>query len=139
MAAAWFNLFAWGNGEAKSCGAMPAESPDPLTIEAMAEVGIDISPAKPQAVTQRLLTQSDLIVVMGPDIYPNAFNPTHIWDFLDPTGDSIIHYRIQRDAIRRRVQEFVLELQSTVEEDKFDPIIAAALEEQLMAGCTSFS
>ncbi|MGB8647392.1 MAG: hypothetical protein WCF84_19310 [Anaerolineae bacterium] len=132
MAEAWFNQFALGWGEARSCGTMPAQSSDPFTVTVMAEAGIDIRQAKPQAVNQRLLSHSELVVIMGPDVYPHAFNPTHIWDFLDPTGESIVHYRIQRDAIRQRVQELVMEMHTGSEYGKFDPTTAALLQSQLM-------
>ncbi len=133
MAEAWFNLFAWGLGEAQSCGTMPAQAVDPLAVAAMAEVGIDIRQQKPRAVNQILLSHADLVVVMGPDIYPNAFSPTHIWDFLDPTGESIIHYQIQRDAIRQCVQEFVAELiRADSKEEQHDSSISALLQQQMM-------
>ena len=131
MAAAWFNQFVEGWAEADSCGTMPSTRTDPLTVRAMAESGIDIRGSKPKAVNQKLLSRADLVVMMGPDVHPYAFNPTHVWDFLDPTGDSIVHYRIQRDAIRQRVQELVMELQ-TPQSGRFDPTTALLTQQQVM-------
>ncbi len=132
MAAAWFNQFAEGWAEADSCGTMPSPRMDPFTVTAMAEAGIDIRQSKPKAVNQRLLARADWVVIMGPDVHPYAFNPTHIWDFLDPTGDSIVHYRIQRDAIRQHVQELVMELQTPAQSGRYDPTTALLLQQQAM-------
>lgn len=48
--------------------------------------------------------------MMGRNVHPGAFAPDFVWDFVDPTGKSIIHYRVQRDAIRQAVQELIARL-----------------------------
>ena len=48
------------------------------------------------------------------------------------TGDSIVHYQIQRDAIRQRVQELVMELQTPAPGARFDPMTAVLLQHQVM-------
>ena len=65
----------------------------------------------PKAVNNALLSQSDIVVLMGKDVFPGAFTPDYIWDFHDPTGKDAVHYRIQRDAIRNQVQELIVQLQ----------------------------
>jgi len=110
MAEGWFNQFAEGWGQARSCGTMPGDRIDPLAVVVMAEAGVDIRHQSPKAVNQQMLSESDLVVMMGPDVYPRAFAPDRTWDFLDPTGQSVVHYRVQRDAIRRAVQEFIADL-----------------------------
>ncbi len=132
MAQSWFNQFAEGWGQAESCGTMPSAQIDPFAVAAMAEAGIDIRQYKPKAVNQRLLARADLVIIMGPDVHPYAFNPTHVWDFLDPTGDSIVHYRIQRDAIRQRVQELAMEIQTPAPGARFDPTTAVLLQQQML-------
>ncbi len=133
MAEAWFNQFAEGWGEARSCGTMPAERTDPFTVVAMAEAGIDVRRQVPKAVSQQLLNQADLVVMMGRDVYPLAFDPAEIWDFLDPTGQSIVHYRIQRDAIRMRVQEFILEIKRAEQaQEQTLSAVTALMEQQFL-------
>lgn len=111
MAEAWFNRFAEGWAKASSCGTMPAATPDPHTTRVLAEQGIDTQNLIPKPIHNSLLAQADYVVMMGKDIYPGAFTPDAIWDFADPTGKDIIHYHIQCDAIRCRVQELIVELQ----------------------------
>ncbi len=131
MAEGWFNLFAGGWGQACSCGTMPANHIDPLAVIVMAEAGVDIRRQAPKAVNQQMLSSADLVVLMGPDVYPRAFAPDRIWDFLDPTGQSVVHYRVQRDAIRQAVQEFIAELRQHQFEPRIsDWTIDALLQEQ---------
>ncbi len=111
MAEAWFNQFADGWAKAYSCGTMPAARPDPLTIQVLQEAGMETRALLPKPVNSTLLAQADFVVLMGKDVFPGAFTPDAIWDFQDPTGKDVIHYRIQRDAIRCRVQELIVELQ----------------------------
>jgi arsenate reductase (thioredoxin) len=111
MAEAWFNQFADGGAHATSCGTMPAASNDPLTTEVLAEVGLDVRSMLPRAINTTLLAQAEVVVLMGKDIHPGAFTPDYVWDFQDPTGKDIVHYRVQRDAIRESVQELIVDLQ----------------------------
>ncbi len=133
MAEGWFNQFAEGWGVAQSCGTMPADRIDPLAVIVMAEAGIDIRHQTPKAVNQQMLSQADLVVIMGADVYPRAFAPDRIWDFLDPTGQSVVHYRVQRDAIRRQIQEFIAEVQNhRFEPSESDLQIASLLQHQML-------
>jgi arsenate reductase len=111
MAEAWFNQFADGWAKAYSCGTMPASMPDPLSLQVLRESGIDISNMRPKAVTGSLLNLAETVVLMGKDVFPGAFTPDDVWDFQDPTGKDVVHYRVQRDAIRCRIQELIVELQ----------------------------
>jgi arsenate reductase len=111
MAEAWFNQFAEGWAKAYSCGTMPAATVDPQTVTVMREVGIEMRNAHPKPIHNALFAQADVIVLMGKDVDPGTFAPDYIWDFQDPTGKDVIHYRVQRDAIRNQVQELIVELQ----------------------------
>jgi len=111
MAEAWFNQYADGWAKAYSCGTMPAPQPDPVTNLVMNEAGMETRNTVPKPVNNALLTQSDVVVLMGRDVFPGAFTPDYIWDFQDPTGRDVVHYRIQRDAIRNQVQELIVQLQ----------------------------
>jgi arsenate reductase len=110
MAEAWFNQFACDWAKAFSCGTMPAAMMDLQTVQVMSEAGIDIRGAMPKPVHNALLAQADIVVMMGRDVHPGAFTPDYIWDFSDPTGKEMVHYRIQRDAICRQVQELIVDL-----------------------------
>ncbi len=127
MAEALFNQFADGWARAFSCGMMPASRMDPLTVQVMKEVGIKMRNASPKPIMSSLLTQADIIVVMGKDVNPNAFRCDYAWDFLDPSGKDLVHYRVQRDAIRIQVQELIGELQciqlNTTRADSIHPTL----------------
>jgi protein-tyrosine-phosphatase len=111
MAQAWFNQFAGGWAAASSCGTMPALLPDPLTIRVLDEIGVETRLLLPKPVNNTLLSRADIVILMGKDVFRGAFTPDYVWDFQDPTGRDIAHYRIQRDALRCRVQELIVELQ----------------------------
>src|SRR5262245_50511190 len=111
MAEAWFNQFASGWARAASCGTMPAAMIDPLTIQVLAQEGMAPQSLLAKPVNNALLAKADIVVLMGKDVYPGAFTPDFVWDFQDPTGKDVIHYRVQRDAIRCRVQELIVQLQ----------------------------
>lgn len=133
MAEAWFNQFAEGWAKASSCGTMPAALPDPLSIQVLTEVGLDTRNLMPKPIHNSLLAQADIVVMMGKDVYPDAFMPDYIWDFLDPTGKDVMHYRIQRDAIRCRVQELIVELQRRkLDSTPEDWIHPALLQREMM-------
>ena len=133
MAEAWFNQFAEGWAKASSCGTMPAVMPDPLMLQVMQEVGMEARGLLPKPINNTLLSQADIVVLMGKDIYPGAFTPDYIWDFQDPTGKDILHYRVQRDAIRIRVQELIVELQrKRFDATRSDWIHPALLQRELM-------
>ncbi len=133
MAEAWFNLFAEGWAKASSCGTMPAVLPDPVTVKVMMEVDFDTRHFMPKPVHSSLLAQAEVVVLMGKDVFPGAFTPDYIWDFRDPTDKDIVHYRIQRDAIRCRVQELIVELQRLrFESPRADWIHPALLQRELI-------
>ena len=121
IAQAWFNYLAKDLGFAQSCGTMPANQVDPRVVTVMQEAGLDISHQTPRGVNQQMLAQAGLIVLMGKDIYPEAFAPTYIWDFRDP-GDSMAQVRELRDRIRERV----LDLLDEIRLEELDTITNAA-------------
>jgi len=111
MAEAWFNHLAQGWGQAQSCGTMPANTVDPRTAQVMREVGIDIRRRTTKPVSQQLLAQADIVVLMGKDVHPRAFSPTYIWDFRDLADQPIEQVRCLREQIRERIQELIGDLQ----------------------------
>jgi arsenate reductase len=106
MAEAFFNQAAGGRAKAISAGTKPASAVDPKTIEVMREVGIDISAAKPKALTMDILDHADRVVTMGcgaEAVCPASFVETEDWHLEDPKGKSLEEVRRIRDEIKARV------------------------------------
>ena len=106
MSAALFNQFASPTqAHAISAGTQPAEHVHPVVVDAMKEVGIDLSSAKPQKLTPELAQGADLLISMGcgeecPYV-PGLRRED--WPLPDPRGQGIETVRQTRDEIRRRV------------------------------------
>jgi len=106
MAEAFFNRLANGRARAISAGTKPAGAVDAQTIEVMREVGIDISKAKPKALTMEILDQADRVVTMGcgaEGVCPASFVETEDWQLEDPKSKPIEEVRRIRDEIRAGV------------------------------------
>ena len=106
MAEAFFNQAAGGKARAISAGTKPASAVDPQAIEVMRELGIDISAARPKALTVDMLEQTDRVVTMGcggEGVCPASFVETEDWQLEDPKGKSLEEVRRIRDEIRARV------------------------------------
>ncbi len=106
MSAAFFNKYAdRAKARAISAGTHPAERVHPEVIEAMREIGIDISTAQPQKLTPELAQDANLLITMGcGDECP--FVPglrRDDWPLLDPKGQGIAQVRQVRDEIEKRV------------------------------------
>jgi len=113
MAEAFFNNIAKGKAEASSAGTNPAAIVDPQVVQAMQEVGIDISGYTPKKITLQMVEGSDRVVIMGcgsENACPATFVPTEDWGLDDPKGQSIDKVREIRDEIKRRVEELVLQI-----------------------------
>ena len=106
MAEAFFNKFAQGKARVLSAGTDPAVTVDLTVVEAMREVGIDISRNKPKALTPEMVDQADKVVTMGcgaEKVCPATWVQTEDWELEDPKGKSIEKVREIRDEIRARV------------------------------------
>lgn len=108
MAAAWFNHLA-GGGRAQSAGTEPAERVHPEVLDVMHEVGIDLSSATPQKLTEELARGADLLVTMGcGDKCPYVPGlQVEDWPLEDPKGKSKQRVREIRDEIRVRVEDLL--------------------------------
>ena len=112
MAEAFFNRLANGKAQASSAGTKPAESIDPVVVEAMREIGIDISHQKPKALTLEMLEQADRVVTMGcgeQGLCPATFVETTEWNLEDPNGKPLEKVREIRDEIRSRMVDLLTE------------------------------
>ena len=110
MAEAFFNHLANGRARAISAGTKPAEAVDSRAIDVMREAGIDISAARPRALTMEMLEQADRVVTMGcgaEGVCPASFVETEDWQLEDPKGKPLDEVRRIRDEIRARVQRLL--------------------------------
>lgn len=110
MAAAFFNALADPKrARAISAGTAPAERVHPEVVEAMAELGLDLSGARPQRLTAELARGVALLVTMGcGDACPNVPGMRRAdWPLADPKGASGAAVRAIRDDVRARVAALV--------------------------------
>jgi arsenate reductase (thioredoxin) len=112
MSAALFERAAAGRHQAESAGTTPGERVHPEVVEAMNELGIDLSEKKPQLLTTELAERADVVVTMGcGDACPYIPGKRYLdWDLPDPKGRPLADVRRLRDDIERRVTELALEL-----------------------------
>jgi len=98
--------------DASSAGTVPATHVNPLVIEAMKEVGIDVSQSKPKELTGRMiddatrvvLTDASLEKAIPRDIWKKMRKKVVEWNLLDPQGKSIEEIRYVRDEIEGMVK-----------------------------------
>ncbi len=115
MAEAFFNHFAKGRAKALSAGTQPGDRVNPTVVEAMKEVGIDISGNKPKMLTFDVVDGADKMITMGCGaeagaVCPARFVPTEDWALEDPKGRPIETVRKIRDEIKQRVSVLVREM-----------------------------
>jgi protein-tyrosine-phosphatase len=115
MAEGFFRKYAPAGYSAVSAGTRPAGQVNPVAMEAMMEVGIDIGMQKSKIITDEMIRESVKAVNMGcmdsaecPVLFLN--NPMD-WGIEDPKGKNIEKVRIIRDEIERRVIELVKDLE----------------------------
>jgi len=112
MAAGWLRAIAGDQVEIRSAGSEPADRLNPLAVEVMREVGIDISDAAPKVLTVDAVRQSDVVITMGCGdtcpIFPGKRYED--WELTDPAGQPIEVVRVVRDEIRSRIAALASEL-----------------------------
>jgi arsenate reductase len=112
MAAGFMSHLGQGRVEVLSAGSAPKDSINPVAVEAMAEIGIDISNNSPKVLTNDAVEQSDAVITMGcGDVCP--FYPGkryEDWVLDDPAGQGIESVRVIRDEIKVRVETLLAEL-----------------------------
>lgn len=101
-----------GRVEVLSAGSAPKDSINPIAIEAMAEVGIDIANNTPKVLTTEAVEESDAVITMGcGDVCPYYPGKRYEdWVLDDPAGQGIESVRVIRDEIRGRVEKLLTEL-----------------------------
>ena len=109
IAAALLDHHAKGRVLVRSAGSAPAETVNPVVVEAMHEVGLDISKEFPKPLTDDAVEQADVVVTMGcGDACPFYPGKTYEdWELEDPAGKDLETVRRIRDEIERRVNNLV--------------------------------
>ena len=112
MAAALVELRSAGGIAVRSAGSAPADEVHPAVVEAMHEVGVDLSGASPKVLTDDAVQRVDVVVTMGCGdacpVYPGKRYED--WTVDDPAGQDIATVRRIRDEIDARVRALVAEL-----------------------------
>ncbi|MFG1847368.1 arsenate reductase ArsC [Micromonospora carbonacea] len=112
MAAGWLRHLAGDAVEVRSAGSAPADTVNPAAVEAMAEVGIDITDQRPTLLEYATAESSDVIVSMGCGdacpVFPGKRYED--WKLDDPAGQGVEAVRPIRDEIRSRVEALLREL-----------------------------
>ena len=120
MAQAWLAHLAGDAVEVRSAGSAPADAVNPAAVEAMREVGIDMSQARPTVLTTESVQLSDVVITMGCGdacpIFPGKRYED--WPLDDPAGQGIEAVRPIRDAIRQRVVDLLTSLDVPLPADR---------------------
>ena len=116
MAAGFTRHLGGDRVEVYSGGTEPGDELNRAAVEAMAEVGIDISSEFPQPWTDEIVRAADVVVSMGcGDACPVFPGKRYLdWDLTDPAGRSVDEVRPIRDDIRARVEGLLADLGVTV-------------------------
>jgi arsenate reductase len=109
---ALFTRAAAGRHEARSAGTTPGAQVHPEVVEAMAEIGIDLSDRIPRKLSRADAEWADVVVTMGcGDECPYIPGKRYVdWDLPDPKGQALEAVRRTRDEIERRVAALAAEL-----------------------------
>jgi arsenate reductase (thioredoxin) len=112
MSEALFARAAGDGHQARSAGTRPASSVNPVVVEAMAELGIDIGDRAPRRLEREDAEWADVVVTMGcGDECPYIPGKRYLdWDLADPKGRPLEEVRTTRDEIGGRVAGLVAEL-----------------------------
>ena len=112
MAAGWLTHLAGDAIEVRSAGTAPKDQVNPVAVEAMNEVGIDITAEVPKVLTGDAVQASDVVITMGcGDTCPYHPGTRYLdWPLDDPAGQDIDAVRPIRDAIKAKVEALIADL-----------------------------
>ena len=112
MAAALLDHISNGRVSVRSAGSEPADEINPAVVEAMREIGLDLSKEFPKPLTTEVVKAADVVVTMGCGdacpIYPGKRYED--WELPDPAGQPLEKVRLIRDEIREKVERLAREL-----------------------------
>ena len=112
MAAAFLTHLGGERVQVRSAGSVPADAVNSAVVEAMGEIGIDISAETPKVLTAAAVQTSDVVITMGcGDACPVFPGKRYLdWTLEDPAGQGVDAVRPIRDEIERRVRGLAAEL-----------------------------
>lgn len=120
MAAALTHRLSGGRVAVRSAGSHPEEQINPVVVEAMDEIGVDISMEFPKPLTDEVVRAADAVITMGCGdacpVYPGKRYED--WEVADPAGEPLEVVRGIRDDIRHRVETLL----ETLVPDRTDPV-----------------
>jgi arsenate reductase (thioredoxin) len=112
MAAGYMRELSAGRVDVFSAGSEPKDQINPVAVQVMAEVGIDIANEQPKILTTEAVKESDVVITMGCGdtcpIFPGKRYED--WELTDPAGRPVEEVRPIRDDIKLRVQNLLAEL-----------------------------
>jgi protein-tyrosine-phosphatase len=112
MAAGFMRTLGGDRVEVLSAGSAPKDSINPIAVEAMAELGINIADLQPKILTPESVQASDVVITMGCGdacpYYPGKRYED--WKLDDPAGQGIEPVRVIRDEIKGRIEALLSEL-----------------------------
>lgn len=112
MAAGFLTHLGGDTIEVRSAGSAPAATINSAAVEAMAEIGVDISDQSPKILTVDAVESSDVVITMGCGdacpVFPGV--SYRDWALPDPAGKGLEAVRPIRDEIRCRVEDLINEL-----------------------------
>jgi protein-tyrosine-phosphatase len=114
MAAGFLTHYAGDRVTVRSAGSVPADSVNPAVLEAMKEIGIDLSAETPKILTDEAALASDIIITMGcGDTCPVYPGKRYLdWSLPDPAGQGVEAVRPIRDEIERLIKGLIAEMAS---------------------------
>ena len=119
IAQALFDTHGPDDVRAESAGAEPADRVHPIVVEAMREVGIDLSRQRPKSLTLEMQLHADWAVTLACGAKcPYVPSVVEDWDIEDPAGKPIEEVRVIRDAIAERVQDLAQNRIDSIRQDR---------------------
>jgi len=114
IAEAFFNKLS-KTAKATSAGTMPTPAVNPLAVQVMKEVGIDISQGRAKILTFEMIDAADKVITMGcgvGNVCPGAIVEAEDWKIEDPKDKPIEKVREIRDMIQKKVEKLLSNLES---------------------------
>jgi protein-tyrosine-phosphatase len=118
MAEAFARKYGDGKVEALSAGTMPSKEVNPVVIQVMQEIGIDLTANRPKAITRQMVQDADMIIVMG--CSAEGFCPAPLlskvvdWQIEDPKDKPIEKVREIRDELDSRIRKLINEINNSM-------------------------
>ena len=118
MAEAFANRLGAGVIEAHSAGTKPSEGLNPTVVQAMNEIGCDMSGHYPKVLTTEMANSADMLITMGCGVAVEEEGATcpvadEDWALDDPHGQPIEKVREIRDQVKARVERLVARLKES--------------------------